>query len=222
MLLFLESVARILSLAKKRGEVVDVIKQIKKWIEGQDRKKLIENAVIVAIIGVIVIIAGSTLFSGSKSGAHVPVQEQQKNEKTSEVLRRDGPSIDAKEEKLKSILSQMQGVGKVDVMITYDSSEENIPAFDTRKSQSSTVEKDNEGGTRTVTQEDFDSTLAYEDSSDGGNVPVILKKTEPEVRGVLVVAEGADNIVVRERIINAVRVALDIPLHRVEVVQRKK
>ncbi len=201
---------------------MDIIKRIKEWVEGQERKKLIENTVIVAIIGVIVIIAGSALFGGNKSGTSVTAQERQKTENTSEVLRRDGSSADAKEEKLKSILSQMQGVGKVDVMITYDSSEENIPAFDTRKSQSSTLEKDNEGGTRTITQEDSDSTLAYEDSSDGGNAPVILKKNEPEVRGVLVVAEGADNIEVRERITNAVRVALDIPLHRVEVVQRKK
>jgi len=200
---------------------MDIIKRIKEWIEGRDRKKLIENTVIVAIIGVIVIIAGSTLFSKNKSASPAPVYEQQKNE-SRDAAQRDSSSVDAKEEKLKSVLSQMQGVGKVDVLITYDSSGEEIPAFDTRDNQNSTLEKDNEGGTRTVTQRDLDSTLAYEDSSNGGKVPVILKKTEPEVRGVLIVAEGADSVVVRERIINAVRVALDIPLHRVEVVQRKK
>lgn len=201
---------------------MDILKRIKEWIEGRDRKKLIENTVIVAIVGAIVIIAGSTLFSGNKPESHVPDRELQKSENTKEISRGDSSPVDPKEEKLKSILSQMQGVGKVDVMITYDSSGEEIPAYDTRQNQSSTLEKDNEGGTRTVTQKDYDSTLAYEDSSNGGKVPVILKKTEPEVRGVLVVAEGADNIVVRERIINAVTVALDIPLHRVEVVQRKK
>lgn len=201
---------------------MDIIKRIKEWIESKDRKKLVENSIVVAIIGVIVIIAGSTLFSGSKSESHVPVQEQQKSENIKDVSQRDSSHADGKEEKLKSILSQIQGVGKVDLMITYDSSGEEFPAFDTRDNESSTLEKDKEGGTRTVTQKDFDSTLAYEDSTNGGKVPVILKKTEPEVRGVLVVAEGADSVVVRERIINAVTVALDIPLHRVEVAQRKK
>lgn len=198
---------------------MDVIKRIKEWIAGRDRKKLIENSAIVVIIGIIIIIAGSTIFSGNKPDTNA---QQQKAGNTIDVVRQSTSSGDLLETKLKSVLAQMQGVGKVEVMITYESSGEEIPAYDIKKSESNTQEKDNEGGTRSISEEDSDSALAYEDTPEGGKAPVILKETEPEVRGVLVVAEGADNVTVRQRIISAVTVVLDVPIHKVEVSQRRK
>lgn len=199
---------------------MEIIKRIKEWIANQDRKKLIENAAIVVIIGIIIIIAGSTIFSGNKPGA--AVKEQKKSTDASEQAHQTVAAADTQEVKLKSVLSQIQGVGKVDVMITYESSAEEIPAYDTKRSESKTQEKDNEGGTRDITQEDFDSVLAYKDTAEGGKAPVILKETQPKVRGVLVVAEGAGSVVIRQQIISAVTVVLDVPVHKVEVAQRKK
>lgn len=199
---------------------MEFIKRIKEWIANQDRKKLIENTAIVVIIGIIIIIAGSTVFSGNKpDGA---VKEQQKPAGTSETARQSTAAIDTLEVKLRSVLAQIQGVGKVDVMITYESSAEEIPAYDTKKSESNTQEKDSEGGTRNITEEDYDSALAYKDTPEGGKAPVILKETQPQVRGVLVVAEGADSVTIRRQIISAVTVVLDVPMHKVEVAQRKK
>ncbi len=199
---------------------MDIIKRIKEMIEGQSRKKLIENTAIVIIIGVIVIIAGGTIFSGGKSDD--PQVEQHKEGNAVEGSQLAVFSEEDTEDKLRSLLSQMQGVGKVDVMITYSTTRENVPAYDMKKNQSSTEEKDSEGGTRSISQEEYDSALVYEDSSAGRKIPVILKELEPEVKGVLVVAEGADSVEVRERICNAVKVVFDIPVHRVQVVQRKK
>ena len=45
-----------MEIAKKMTE------KIREWVARQDRKKLIENTAVVIIIGVIIIIAGSTLF----------------------------------------------------------------------------------------------------------------------------------------------------------------
>lgn len=199
---------------------MDIIKRLKEFIAGQDRKKLIENTAIVVIIGIIIIIAGSTMFKDDKTGK--AEQQQKSTLKNSEPLQQVDSSADSIEIRLRSLLSQMQGVGKVDVMVTYSTTRENVPAYDIKKSQSSTEEKDNEGGSRSITQEEYDSTLVYEDSTAGGKVPVILKELEAEVKGVLVVAEGADSVAVRERISNAVTVVLDIPVHKVQVVQRKK
>lgn len=198
---------------------MDIIKRIKEWIAGRDRKKLIENSAIVVIIGIIIIIAGSTIFSSNKPDTNA---QQNKAGNTVDVVRQSTSSGDLLEAKLKSVLAQMQGVGKVEVMLTYEGSGEEIPAYDIKKSESNTQEKDNEGGSRSIIEEDSDSVLAYEDTPDGRKAPVILKETEPEVRGVLVVAEGADNVAVRQRIISAVTVVLDVPMHKVEVSQRKK
>jgi len=202
-----------------------IISKIKKWIADQDKKKLIENTAIVIIVGVIIIIAGSTLFGGNDGGdPGYPLEIQQP---AAEALAADneqkantGP--DELESRLRTLLSQIQGAGKVDVMITYSSAGESIPAYDVKKSTENTEEKDSEGGTRNISQEEYESVLAYEDSQSGGKSPVILKRLEPEIKGVLVVAEGADNVEVRERLLSAVSVVLDVPKHKVQVVQRKK
>ena len=196
---------------------MDIIRRVKELIDGQSRKKLIENTAIVIVIGIIVIIAGGSIFGTDKSK-----NAQTKAENTVDGSLPTSSSVEGTEVKLRSLLSQMQGVGKVDVMITYSTTKEDVPAYDIKKNQSSTDEKDSEGGTRSITQEEYESTLAYEDSSSGGKIPVVLKELEPEVKGVLVVAEGADSVEVRERIINAVTVVLDVPIHKVQVVQRKK
>ncbi|MEN6313696.1 MAG: stage III sporulation protein AG, partial [Clostridiaceae bacterium] len=187
---------------------MDIIKRIKDMIDGQSRKKLIENTAIVIVIGIIVIIAGGSIFGGNKSKE--PGKAQQNSGSAGGSSLTAASSADDTELKLKSLLSQMQGVGKVDVMVTYYTSKEEVPAYDIKRNQSSTDEKDSEGGTRRVSEEEYESTLAYEDSSSGGKSPVILKELEPEVKGVLVVAEGADSVVVRERVINAVAVLLDV------------
>ncbi len=218
------SIRKILLFLKQRGDIVnritDIYKHLKEMIAGQSKKKLIENTAIVIIIGIIVIIAGGTIFSNKNSSASQ--EEQQKTPGAINGSQLSASAPDDTEAKLSSLLSQIQGVGKVDVMITYSATQENVPAYDTKKNQSSTDEKDSEGGTRTISQEELDNTMVYEDGADGGKVPVILKKLEPEVKGVLVVAEGANSVEVRERLCNAVRVVLDIPIHRIEIVQRKK
>jgi stage III sporulation protein AG len=199
---------------------MEILKKLKAVIEGQDRKKLIENTVIVIIVGVIIIIAGSTLFKVKGTDA-----SQDEKETFPKTMVTGNPAVSGEsddESRLKVLLSQMKGVGNVDVMITYTTSSENVPAYDIKKNQSGTQEKDSGGGTRNISQEEYDSTLAYEDSSDGGKKPVILKEIEPEVKGVLVVAAGADNAEVRERICGSVMVVLDVPAHKVQVVQRKK
>jgi len=200
--------------------VLDIINRIKEWVSGQDRRRLIENAAIVVIIGVIIIIAGSTIFS--RKNNEIPIREQKRTVLVEDAAGQGTFAADSLEQKLKSVLAQIQGVGKVDVMITYEDRGEEIPAYDTRKSESSTQEEDSEGGSRIIAQQDCDSTLAYEDGPGGGKKPVILKEKNPEVRGVLVVAEGAGVAAVRQQIISAVTVVLDVPLHKVEVAQRKK
>ncbi len=196
-----------------------VIKRVKEFIQGQDKKKLIENTAIVIIIGIILIIAGSALFGAKTQDTK---QEPQKTSEQEQVMKQNTSGGDATETRLRTLLSQIQGVGRVDVMITYSAAGENVPAYDTSKKTSRTDEKDSEGGTRNITEDESENTLVYEDSPTGGKTPVILKKLSPEVKGVLVVAEGADSVTVREHIVSAVRVVLDIPAHRVEVVQRKK
>ncbi|SIB32256.1 stage III sporulation protein AG [Mycobacteroides abscessus subsp. abscessus] len=52
-------------------------------------------------------------------------------------------------------------------------------------------------------------------------VPIVVETKKPVIRGVLVVAKGADNIQVKKWIIEAVTRSLDVPSHRVAVMPKK-
>lgn len=196
------------------------LKRIRELIEQKDRKKLVENAAIVVIIGIIIIIAGGTFLGGRPSEKKEAASRQTSN---AEAAAMTTSALQSEtEDKLKALLSQMAGVGKVDVMITYSTSKESVPASDVKKSESSTEEKDSGGGTRSISQSDYDSTVVFEQNQGGDKKPVIVKELQPLVKGVAVVAEGAGSPEVKERIIETVRVLLDVPAHKVSVMERKK
>ncbi len=197
-----------------------IISYFKELLENKNRRKLIENAVIVIIIGIIIIIAGTTFFSGKgKQEAKDPLE---KGTGSTEVSAAVTPNAGDTEQKLKFILSQVEGAGKVEVMITYLTGKENIPAFDTKTSENNTDEKDSGGGTRKISQSSSDSTMVFKSGENGEKSPVIIKEIEPVVKGVLVVAEGASNPQVCEKLSRAVQVLLDIPVHKIQVIERKK
>ncbi len=53
-------------------------------------------------------------------------------------------------------------------------------------------------------------------------VPIVIETKKPEIRGVVVVAQGAENIEVKKWIIEAVTRALGVPSHRVAVMPKNK
>lgn len=86
----------------------------------------------------------------------------------------------ALEERLAKILSEIEGIGNINIMITLDSSEEN-------------------------------------QFQKNGSTPSRI--TTPEIRGVIVVCDGGDNILIREKVINAVSGAFGISTTRVSVIK---
>lgn len=198
---------------------MDMFKGIKKTIDKKDKKKLIENTVIVIIIGIIILIAGTSFFSKKKTpeaGSYVKANEAAEASASADITFNDT------ERKLKEILSNVKGAGKVDVMITYSASKESIPAYDTKTSENSTDEKDSGGGTRKIAQSSSESTIVFQDGQNGGKTPVLIRENEPVVKGVLVIAEGASEPEVKNMLGKAVQVVLDVPLHKIEIIERKK
>jgi stage III sporulation protein AG len=51
--------------------------------------------------------------------------------------------------------------------------------------------------------------------------PIVLETKKPVIRGVLVVAQGAENIHVKQMILEAVTRVLDVPQHKVAVLPKK-
>lgn len=125
------------------------------------------------------------------------------------------------EGRTKVMLEQIVGVGAVDVMVTVDSTEEIIVQRNVKDTQELTEENDANGGKRHVTSYTRDGQIVTYDSS-GDQTPIITKKVKPQVRGVLVVAKGAENEIVRNLIMDAVQRGLNVPSYKISVVPRKQ
>ncbi|MBQ3431645.1 MAG: hypothetical protein IJG23_02555, partial [Clostridia bacterium] len=57
---------------------------------------------------------------------------------------------------------------------------------------------------------------------DEGQKPVLEKEIEPTIRGVIVVCEGADDVYVREAVVDSLRAALSISSANISVVRGGK
>ncbi len=198
-------------------------KNLIEWIKDRatNRKKFIENCLIMAIIGIIIIIAGGTFIKKSENNEKIQAMPDLSNEDYG-LARSGDHSADEVESKLESILSKIKGAGKVSVMITYSSGKSIEPAYDKKNSESDTLEKDSNGGNRTITQTSQENSLAYEELQGGSRKVVVLNETMPQVKGAVVIAEGASDASVREDISKAVEVLLDLPMHKIQVLEMRK
>ena len=119
--------------------------------------------------------------------------------------------------KLEEIITQIDGAGKVEAWVTLKSSSEKI-FFEEKESDITSLEEaDSVGGTRS---EETNSTKRAVVTDNSGN-PYIVKTLQPEVEGVLVVAEGAGDSIIKKNISEAVEVLFGIDAHRIKVAKKK-
>lgn len=147
------------------------------------------------------------------SGLHAP-NEQAGDLSTEDVY------ICAMEDKVEKILSNMDQVGKAEVIITLKSSGEKIVEKDVPVTRSNTDEQDSQGGSRILNSIDSGEATVYETES-GKSTPYVVKTTSPQVEGVLVVCEGAGKGSVSKNITDAIEVLFGIEPHKIIVVKMK-
>lgn len=121
------------------------------------------------------------------------------------------------EQRLSNILSTVKGAGKVEVMISFESTPERVIAYVVSNSTSRSSNGDNNYNENT--QNTSSPQIIH---LDGDQIPLIIKEISPKVKGVIVVAEGADNIKTKIEIINAVSVLLEINAEQITVLTRSK
>lgn len=193
--------------------VEKLIIKIKKYLEKVNNKKLMNNLFIILIIGIILLIVANIIMGEKKDIDINPGSVETLDDPINGNL--DYESI--LEGKLENILSQMAGVNKVKVMITLEDTLEKIPAFNTTQNNETTNEIDSQGGTRETIREDM--TIQVATGSEGSFT--VLKEIKPTVKGVIVIAEGAENLEVKEMLYEAVKTVLGIPGSKVEVYSSK-
>lgn len=123
------------------------------------------------------------------------------------------------ESQLKEVLSKIAGVENVSVMVNLESSEETVVEKDRRETHQVTEESDQKGGTRKINEHTVEDKVVLH-RTDDGDMPIVVKRIKPRVRGVLIVAEGAEDLKRRALIIEAVQRLLDVPVHRISVLPK--
>ena len=117
------------------------------------------------------------------------------------------------EEKIAVNLEKMHGVGKVKVLVTYNSGLKKEFARDESITERTSKEVDKEGGTRETVEVTKSDRLVL----DGNTGALIVVEQRPQIAGVLVIAEGANDPQVKEQIFMAVRTLLDIQPSKINV-----
>ena len=175
-----------------------------KNLNDKDKRKVYSLITIAGICVVSLVLL--SCFPSSKSDK----TETNKNAEKQVTKKQEKDDL---ESKLTAILSKIDGAGDVDVMVTFESSEEIQPAFNSNNTTETTEEKDAQGGERTVTTSSENKTMITSNSSD----PVVIKTTEPKIKGVIVVASGASDPSVKETLYSAVQTSLQVAGHQVEI-----
>lgn len=124
------------------------------------------------------------------------------------------------ENQLTEVLSTIVGVSDVTVMVNLDSTEEIVVDKNARIQNSKTMEQDREGGSRELVDQLKDEQVVILRNG-SSEEPVILMTKKPQVRGVLVVAKGAENAQVKAWITEAIQRVLQVQANRVSVLPKK-
>ena len=145
----------------------------KKWQEVRKRCPALEWAV----YGGLILVALLLFFAS-------PGEEEEQKEAAAEPAAMANASL---EERMEDTLSKIEGAGKVRVLISYESSEEIVPA----------VSRSEQGGRGSLSEQPVTVSGAE------GETAMVLMKKSATVRGAVVVAEGAQDLSVRTDLLRA-------------------
>ena len=134
----------------------------------------------------IIIITGIALMALFGGGEEKEVQPYGKNE----------IQIEEEERRLSSILEKIDGAGEVDVMISYEETARKNIAYEKTTSSGDEVS--------------YDEKAVLTDGE-----PMVINEQYPTVRGVVVIAEGAEDTSVKRALREAVSAVLGVDVHKI-------
>ncbi len=125
------------------------------------------------------------------------------------------------ENKLEDALREVEGVGKVKVLINLSQSEQMVVEKDGPEVYSETTEADAAGGSRTVGETRVEKSTVYTVDDRGQDIPYVVMTIAPDVEGVVVIAQGGGTLSVQENIIEAIQVLFGIDANKIKIVKMK-
>ena len=189
---------------KTVSEITENVETDQKYLikkSEKDNKKTIESLVVFVIILIVTIIAINTIWNGDKDK-----NTQNKTMDNKKLAQTDSNQTNNNEEdnniegRLENILSQIDGVGKVKVLVTYSRTSQLVPLYNENSQESITEETDKEGGKRTINENSSKKDVVYQETN-GTKTPITQSIINPKIEGAVITAEGAQNVQIKTNII---------------------
>ena len=137
---------------------------------------------LVILVGVLLL-----LTSGMQPASNAQEQEAERSD--------NGFDLQAFQQSVADSLSQIDGAGRVTILLSLETGEESVYAADVSKSSQTTDNDSNES---------YESTTSILSDGSYGEAPILIKSKYPTFRGAVVLCEGADDDAVRLQIVHAV------------------
>ncbi|MCM3586378.1 stage III sporulation protein AG [Mesobacillus maritimus] len=212
-----------------KGPLSWIKKQLTKSEDSQEKKTSKYPYLLIAVVfGVAVMLVGNLFTSNGTDSEGIPTF-------SSSTEQEDEPAFGQKktaennmiadyeaeyENELKEALEAIAGVEDVTVVVNVDATEKKVLEKNTVTQSQTTEETDREGGKRGVEDLSKDEQLVIIREGEK-ETPIVIETKKPAIRGVLVVAKGAENVQVQKWITEAVTRTLEVPSHRVSVLPKK-
>ena len=141
----------------------------------------------------------------------VPVEQKEEREDTEtpavleETKTREEEYESRMEQRLEELLEKVEGVGQVQVMLTFEGSGEKK------------VEKD----VSSTGQESREETV-YQEQGSSERIPYVTSERNPKAAGVLIIAEGGGNSRIRQEILEAAQALFGIEAHKIKIMKMEE
>lgn len=200
-------------LPKKEGE---------EEVVGNDKKK-IENLVFFVVLLIITIVIINFIWNGNEEANNKETMNDTSKQLASskDVAEKNINSnnlddTENLENKLKNILSKIQGVGEVEVCLNYSETSEVVAMYNENSITSTTEETDDTGGSRKIEETDIKKDVIFEEN-DGTKTPITAKVIKPKIEGAIITAQGVNNAEIKNNIIQAVEAVTGLATHKIQV-----
>ena len=200
-------------LPKKEGE---------EEVVGNDKKK-IENLVFFVVLLIITIVIINFIWNGNEEANNKETMNDTSKQLASskDVAEKNINSnnlddTENLENKLKNILSKIQGVGEVEVCLNYSETSEVVAMYNENSITSTTEETDDTGGSRKIEETDIKKDVIFEEN-DGNKTPITAKVIKPKIEGAIITAQGVNNAEIKNNIIQAVEAVTGLATHKIQV-----
>lgn len=173
-------------------------KKTKEWLWqrlrklGPKEKSLFFKLGVILLVGIVLMSLARHNTDDSATGNDMPGEPVVQNYYSEEA---------ALEAKLISILTQVKGAGKVSVALTFEEGTESVYAEESKE---------------TLSKDQTESSSALAEINDN---PVLIKQRLPKVQGVVIVAEGAGDPLVKERLYKAARSLLGLSAAQIAIIE---